>query len=359
MVGLLPFVESKWIQSRDPMDRFWPAEGLRLGGRADRLADVPREGTERAPDGIARQREAGVLADLLRRQAALPPGHPSAPPDKTKRADEPKRDRPDLDSRPNLTDAGERGFWSKVRRFEELWRAHLARWPDKQDKLAEPDRRDDPPGSWRGAGERYLNPRENAEARKQVELLHKPEEAVTRLLKQIEHENAHGGVLVGLEHSRKGVDRIKEKIADKMGIKGLLSPAEAAKAINDAVRYTFCISPDNYVAGHAYVGQQLESAGYRKDYGRNHWLDDLDYKGINTRWTTPDGGRFELQFHTRESFFAKEQLTHPPYRRLRQPTTTPSERVELVAFQRLVSAAVPRPPGVAAIPDYRVRTNDG
>ena len=153
----------------------------------------------------------------------MPPGHPSAIPDKSKRAADAERGRPDLDSQSNLTDAGERGFWSKVRRFEELWRAHLACWPEKQDD-AEPDRRDDPPGSWRGAGERYLNPDQHAEAGKQIELLHKPEEAVTKLLKQIEHENPHGAVLVGLEHRLKGADRLKEKIADKMNAKVLARP---------------------------------------------------------------------------------------------------------------------------------------
>jgi hypothetical protein len=144
-----------------------------------------------------------------------------------------------------------------------------------------------------------------------------------------------------------------------MSIKGLASPADAAMEVKDAVRYTFCIGAEEYVAAHAEIGRQLESAGYRKAYGRNHWLEDADYNGVNTQWTTSDGGRFELQFHTRESFYAKEQLTHPPYRRLRRPTTTPPERAELLAFQREVCAAVPKPPGVSQISDFKVRQEDG
>jgi hypothetical protein len=172
---------------------------------------------------------------------------------------------------------------------------------------------------------------------------------VTRLLQQIELKNPHGAVLVGLEHRLKGAERLKEKIADKMIIKGLAGPAAAASTISDAVRYTFCVSGEEYVAAHANLGRQLESAGYRKAYGKNHWLQDADYNGINTQWMS-DGGRFELQFHTTESFFAKEQLTHPPYQRLRQHTTTPAERVELLAFQREVCAAVPKPPGISLMP---------
>ena len=32
---------------------------------------------------------------------------------------------------------------------------------------------------------------------------------------QIERDNTHGGVLVGLEHRLKGPDRLKEKIVDE------------------------------------------------------------------------------------------------------------------------------------------------
>jgi hypothetical protein len=41
----------------------------------------------------------------------------------------------------------------------------------------------------------------------------------------------------------------------------------------------------------------------------NYW-GDPEYKGINTRWITRQGQRFEVQFHTPESFHAKQQVTH-------------------------------------------------
>jgi hypothetical protein len=257
-----------------------------------------------------------------------------------------------------MPDAGEAGFWVQVPRFEELWRAHVTRWPDKHDKSGAPSRHDDPPGSWRGACDRYLSPDDNAEAEQQIALLRQPEPAVTRLLKQIELGNPHGAVLVGIEHRLKSDERLKEKVADKMSLKGLPNPADAAREINDAVRYTFCVSAAEYVAAQANIGRQLGSAGYREAHGRNHWLEDANYNGLNTRWTTPDGGRFELQFHTNESFYAKEQLTHPPYQRLRQHTTTPPERAELLAFQREVCAAVPMPAGIWQIQDFTRRRQD-
>ncbi len=90
-------------------------------------------------------------------------------------------------------------------------------------------------------------------------------------------------------------------------------------------------------------------------YRKNHWLSDPQYKGINTRWLAPGGGRFELQFHTPESFDAKENRTHRSYERLRSALTTWPERRELNRYERLVSATVPRPEQVERIPDQQER----
>jgi len=78
--------------------------------------------------------------------------------------------------------------------------------------------------------------------------------------------------------------------------------------------------------------------------GRNSW-DHPEYKGINTRWTTPEGRRFELQFHTPESYHAKQEVTHKAYERIRNRMTTSTERAELNAFQREVSSWIPVPEG--------------
>jgi hypothetical protein len=327
-------------------------------GRIDRLADGQLlEPADRAAADVINELtshpERSLRDGLFIRLTELPSGHPSAIVSRRERTAGLDPDR--LDSQRHPPDAWDRGFWSQVGRFEELWQAHLARWPDSHEKAGEPERRDDRPGSWRGACDRHLNPEDHAEADKQIRLLREPEPAVTRLLKHIEVENPHGAVLVGLEHRLKGAERLKEKIADKISIKGLASPADAARTIGDAVRYTFCVTAEEYVAAHSDIGRQLESAGYRNACGKNHWLQDAHYNGINTQWVTPDGGRFELQFHTRESFYAKEQLTHPPYRRLRQEATTPAERVELLTFQQEVCAAVPKPPGISQIPDIIAR----
>ena len=69
------------------------------------------------------------------------------------------------------------------------------------------------------------------------------------------------------------------------------------------------------------------------------------------------GQRFEVQFHTRISFEAK-QLTHDAYERLRTQKADKFEELVLEAFQKKVTAEVPVPPGVEGIPDYPERGAD-
>jgi hypothetical protein len=80
---------------------------------------------------------------------------------------------------------------------------------------------------------------------------------------------------------------------------------------------------------------------------------DPEYKGINTRWATPEGQRFEVQFHTPDSFHAKEYVAHLAYERIRDPTTSRAELRELHAFRRQVSSWIQIPDGAADIPDYK------
>ena len=67
------------------------------------------------------------------------------------------------------------------------------------------------------------------------------------------------------------------------------------------------------------------------------------------------GQRFEVQFHTRISFEAK-QLTHGAYERLRTQQADSFEELVLEAFQKKVTAEVPVPPGAEAFPTNRRET---
>jgi hypothetical protein len=124
------------------------------------------------------------------------------------------------------------------------------------------------------------------------------------------------------------------------------------RTVPDALRYTFCFEAANYSDGYRDIKQRLEVRDYKMVYSKNHWRDDSEYKGINTRWITPQGQRYEVQFHTPESFHAKQQVTHTSYERLRNPLTRDGERSELRAFQRDVCSWIIVPEDAASIPDY-------
>ena len=317
----------------------------------DRLRLSLREG-DPGPDR-PRPDDADVRAGLLARLRLLPDGHPSALPE---RPGEPARtaDRADRPDKP--AEAG--GYWERVPAFRQRWAEHLARWPDERTAAAGPDRPaadGDPPGSWRGRGGQYLGPEQHAAVREVLAGTREAERQISTDLRAVERDNAHGARLAGWEFRLKGEERLKEKAAAELEITPALAPESAVRKIHDVIRYTFWTRPDSYADVYQDVGVRLRDLGYTMVYSKNHWLDDPEYKGVNTRWAAPGGQRFEVQFHTSESLHAKQEITHDSYDRIREPTTSDDERAELAAFQRYVSSHIASPAGAANIPDLRRR----
>jgi hypothetical protein len=309
-------------------------------------------------------------ADLRQRLERLPPGHPSSlgndDPDPDEWTDiEDDRPMPRENAEPDRTapheaepdrqpDDAKRDYWSEVPRFLRASADHERRWPEKRTTTAV-DRSHDPDGSWRGDGNQYLDPDQHTQTNEEIARVRQTEESLTEHIGEAERDNACGGWLEGLEFRRKGDDRLKEKMAGELEITPAMKPEDAIKKINDAIRYTFCFESSSYADGYWDMKQRLEAREYQMVYSKNHWRDDPEYKGINTRWATSDGHRFEVQFHTTESFHAKQQVTHRSYERLRNPLTQNEERGELEEFQREVSHWIPVPQGAHDIPDYFVK----
>lgn len=213
----------------------------------------------------------------------------------------------------------------------------------------------EPEGSWRGDGNQYLDPQQHAQAKELIDRVRRREEKITEDIGHVRTENVSGGWLEGLEHRRKGDDRLREKIANELTVTPGMNPEGAIYKLNDAIRYTFCFDTASYSDGYWDVKQRLEARGYEMTYSKNHWSDNPDYKGINTRWVTPEGQRFEVQFHTTESFRAKHEITHEYYERLRNPLTKDNERGELEMLQQEVCDWISTPEGVREIPDHRAK----
>jgi hypothetical protein len=306
-------------------------------------------------------------ADLTQRLDRLPPGHPSSPDSADLTHDRVPWERAEgennrrsqaatasLDRPDRQLDTAERDYRSEIPKFWQAWEDHERRWPTEQ--AAKVDRSRDPPGSWRGDGGQYMEPQENAEATTEIARVQRKEKDLTKQMRQAASDNVCGGWLEGLKHSLKGEDRLKEKIAELLHASARgATPAQIVRDIPDAIRYTFCFEPSTYTEGCRDIKQRLETNEFRLIYSKNHWRDDPEYKGINSRWVTAEGERFEVQFHTPDSFHAKDKITHRAYERTRNPRTSDEERGELSAFQREVCSWITVPEGALDIPDHRTR----
>lgn len=125
------------------------------------------------------------------------------------------------------------------------------------------------------------------------------------------------GSIVGLECCLKGENSLARKIRDTSDIRGI-SYFEAAEMVSDVVRYTMVFSSINYTDEVYRVIADLESSGYKLQPKKlkNYWGQNTMYQGINGVFVSPDGQVFELQFHTEDSFAAKNE-THKEYERYR------------------------------------------
>jgi hypothetical protein len=236
-----------------------------------------------------------------------------------------------------------------------MWSEYQRRWPaEERPQVKRPD---DASGSWRGEGDRSLNPEDNTRVEAACDqIADREREKISPAMRAVESQDADRH-LIGFDRCLKERDSIKEKVYNKMDEYGF-SPEEAVSNVSDTIRYTLQYREAYYTQGVWADTERLKAQGFELDKLRNNWDGD-QYKGVNSQWIEPDSGqRFEVQFHTRISFEAK-QLTHDAYERLRTHQADKFEELVLEAFQRKVTAEVPVPPGASDIPDIPQRGLDG
>ena len=312
--------------------------------------DVP--GTDDTPDtrhADSRDQTAGAKNLLQHRGDRLQRGHPSSPYDEDGTVRPAAISLKELEAADETDDGVSEGWRAALPRLQGLWERHKERWPAEQRSPV--DRPKDEEGSWRGDGPgQYLNAEENLVTEHALDRVHDAEREVTGTMQAVEAE-VPGARLVGLEHRLKGMERFKEKVSTELRAKPDRSIDEITGRMADAFRYTYQCDVDSYVSSYNKISGSLELHGNELILRRNLW-DSPDYKGVNTRWLTSNGQVFEVQFHTADSFQAK-QLTHGAYERLRTKAASSAERPELEFFQQTATSNVRVPVGVAAITDYR------
>ena len=245
--------------------------------------------------------------------------------------------------------AASQKWQEKVTESRWMWSEYQRKWPPAERSSA--DRPAGPPGSRHGDGNRLLDPADNSRVEAECDRIAKrEEERISPAMRAVESQDPDRH-LVGFQHRLKGHDRIKEKVYDRINLLKH-SPEEAVMHVSDTIRYTFEYRESRYTPGVWTDIERLKGEGFKLNKLKNYWSND-QYKGINSTWIEPDTGQcFEVQFHTRISFEAK-QLTHTAYERIRSEQADAFEELVLEAFQKKVTADVPVPPGAADIPDHR------
>jgi hypothetical protein len=313
---------------------------------ADR-SDKPADSSEQTGRAPAETRYRGEYYTALRAEVegqTEPAGR--SEPEARSKAGEPAENEQQAKPTANWGERAEESRW--------MWGEYKRRWPAEE--RPQVDRSNDPPGSWRGDSGRTLDSTVNGRIEAECDrIAEREEKKITPALRAVESQDPDR-YLLGLEQCRKGRDRIKEKVY--VMIKELsFSPEEAVSRVPDALRYTFGYDEAHYTRGVGADIARLREQGFKLNILKNYWSDDK-YKGINSQWIEPDTGqRFEVQFHTRISFQAKE-ITHGAYERLRMQKADKFEELVLEAFEKKVTAEVPVPPGTADIPDHPKRGID-
>lgn len=111
--------------------------------------------------------------------------------------------------------------------------------------------------------------------------------------------------------------RVKGKESYMRKIQNRYENGQTDYQASDIVRYTMVTGGDTLVSKLKRVTKDLAALGYETIEVNNFWLDTLNpYNGINTVVKTPNGQRFELQYHTPESLEVKEKM-HALYEKKR------------------------------------------
>lgn len=152
----------------------------------------------------------------------------------------------------------------------------------------------------------------------------------------------------------KGEDSLKRKLAQELHERPYRTPEQALQKMKDSLRYTMSTPPGDYSRSVQQAVADLRARGFEQvkfPDPETAWGDPNGYKGLNTAWRDPDTGHtFELQFHTPESFRAKE-ATHPMYERIRvlDPSVDSAEIARLEAEAAEIFRQVPVPPDIGSI----------
>ena len=157
--------------------------------------------------------------------------------------------------------------------------------------------------------------------------------------------------IVGLENKFKTIESLTHKLMTTAHL-NLQTIVEASETINDALRYTFILSVENYVDFFEQTIEILWQNGYYVPENRiwNAWKNiggkfDKGYRGINISVISSQKQVFELQFHTDKSYELKTEM-HNLYKESRKKETSIERRREIKQMSIKEAEKIQIPDGV-------------
>jgi hypothetical protein len=156
-----------------------------------------------------------------------------------------------------------------------------------------------------------------------------------------------GGTPVGQQWWVKSQESLTRKILKDMRVQGLTANSAAAQ-VNDALRFTITYPGESLTGSVERALDRVRGQGYEVLDVKNSWVEGNRYKGINVDLRAPDGLRFELQFHTPESWQLK-QRTHGLYEVVRDPGYPLGVRQRAHEELARLSAQLEHPPDIERV----------
>ena len=156
----------------------------------------------------------------------------------------------------------------------------------------------------------------------------------------------HLGVnTAGLEY------RVKSRESHLRKIVANYRPDGTTYEVKDILRYTYTAEPNNLVQKTLASIDGFAKDGYDTVEVKNTWLNPLSpYKGINTTIRASNGQKFELQYHTPQSFALKDGDLHRLYEEWRLlPNKASEEAVELSKRMQFLSSQLQVPTGIEKV----------
>lgn len=150
------------------------------------------------------------------------------------------------------------------------------------------------------------------------------EPVVSRVLQDIAAR--YGGKLEGFDKRIKTPGSTLRKARDDYGH---LQGMDLYRRFKDVLRYTLVFHPAIYSKAVMNTLYALEEAGHEVGSGKNTWDPGDPYSALHYDLYTPDGMRWELQFHTADSYQLKDETLHLLLEEQRDPATPLERKREL------------------------------